>query len=121
MNKFYAIAGINGLGVYRTWARAKESLKFLSYQRYKGFNNFEDAANYARDNFNLLNQCNYNGPVTLDFTLYRRDLYMIERLKYTANDKIRVNFDDMGNQYIVKVDERGNIIEGMPLIVSSYN
>lgn len=117
MYNFYAVAGINGLGVYTSWSRAEVALEYLSYQRYKGFDNFDDAAEYARMNFNVLACRNYIGPVSENFTLYYKDIKTIEMLNLKSCDRIRVEFDAFGNKYYVKVDEFSNIVEGMPMVV----
>ena len=117
MYKFYSVAGMNGLGVYSSWGKAKEALKYLTNQRCKGFDNFQGASDYARDYFNSFRLKNYMGPVTLDFTIYLQDILIIEMLNLTVSDRIRVCFDDLGRRYIVKVDEMGNIIEGMPMVI----
>ena len=117
MYKFYSVAGMNGLGVYSSWGKAEEASKYLSSVRYKKFDNFEDAADYARAYFNSFRLKNYMGPVMLDFTIYHQDIPKIEMLNLTVSDRIRVCFDDLGRRYIVKVDEMGNIIEGMPMVI----
>ncbi len=117
MYNFYSVAGMNGLGVYSSWGKAKEALKYLTNQRCKGFDNFQGASDYARAYFNSFRLKNYMGPVTLDFTIYLQDIPKIEMLNLTVSDRIRVVFDDLGRRYIVKVDEMGNIIEGMPMVI----
>ena len=117
MYKFYSVAGMNGLGVYSSWGKAEEASKYLSSVRYKKFDNFEGASDFARAHFNSFRLRNYMGPVTLDFTIYLQDIPKIEMLNLAASDRIRVVFDDFGNRCYVKVDEMGNIIEGMPLVV----
>ena len=115
-NMFYSVAGANGLGVYSTWNKTKAASQYLSSVRYKKFDNFEDAADYARAYFNSFRLKNYMGPVTLDFTIYLQDIPKIEMLNLTVSDRIRVVFDDFGNRCYVKVDEYGNITEGMPMV-----
>ena len=116
MYKFYSVAGMNGLGVYSSWGKAKEALKYLTNQRCKGFDNFQGASDYARAYFNSFRLKNYMGPVTLDFTIYLQDIPKIEMLNLAVSDRIRVVFDDFGNRCYVKVDEYGNIAEGMPMV-----
>ena len=59
------------------------------------------------------------GPVTLDFTIYLQDIPKIEMLNLAASDRIRVVFDDFGNRCYVKADKYGNIVAGMPMVVSN--
>lgn len=117
MFKFYAVAGMNGLGIYSSWGKAEEASKYLSSVRYKKFDNFEGASDYARAYFNSFRLKNYMGPVTLDFTIYLQDIPIIEMFNLTVSDRIRICFDELGKRCVVKVDEMGNIIEGMPLVV----
>lgn len=51
---FYALAGINGMGVYTDYSRVLQSRQYLKRYKMKGFASFEEATYYARTMFKEL-------------------------------------------------------------------
>lgn len=116
VNKFYAIAGSNGLGVYSTWDKTKEASYYLSRVRYKKFDNFQDAVSYARDCYNEVSDVYYMGPLPLDFTLYYPAMQTIMSLGFHVNDKIAVIWNADGTYSFAKIKEDINNVESIPIV-----
>lgn len=63
-NQFYAVAGVNGRGVYDHYDKVKESSRYIACFKCKKFNDFEDAKSAAENMYGDL-----QGDNIFDYTV----------------------------------------------------
>lgn len=76
-NKFYAVSGVNGLGVYDDYDKVMESSRYIACFKCKKFNDFEDAKRAAEDMYWDLQKDNIFGYTIpeirkINFIYYRK-------------------------------------------------
>lgn len=80
-NKYYAVWGINGVGVFNNWDKVTDARPYLIKFGIQKFDNFEDAQRKALWEFNLLQEEScisyFNGPLSLNFVLYKNKIKKI--------------------------------------------
>ena len=91
---WYAVWGTNGLGIYRTWKRAKTALQYLEKANVEGFKIYSDAKRKALMDFNYYNDDDFEGPIPIDFTISREHIEIIRELELASDAKIKVVFKD---------------------------
>lgn len=74
-NAFYAVWGVNGVGVYDDWSKVQETKEFLKKFGCKKFKTYEKAYSKAIYEFNMLNdgcRLDFHGKLKINKTKYKK-------------------------------------------------
>jgi hypothetical protein len=94
--KFYALWGKNGVGVVTSWEKAEKSLEYLWKGNCEKADDFWDAKELALENYNDLSGDYFEGPLPLDYVLFRREINRIKKLELNPWDEVVVIRNEYG-------------------------